>query len=144
MSSQGATSSYVELASQTYSLFVDAYVSANQRALDYAKHVVEIGTRPYASSTVDAALRENVERSNEVVTLSIAELQAGGQRTAELVEKLASQAAKLQDSYMQGVKGLVDIGVSNLNYVKETATTQFEGMAKRMDDVKKTASVSAN
>jgi pyridoxine 5'-phosphate synthase PdxJ len=132
MSSQGATSSYVELATQTYSLFVDAYVSANQRTLEYAKHVVEIGTRPYASSTVEAALRENLERSNEVVTRSVTELQTSGQKTVELVEKLASQAAKLQESYTQAVKGLVETGVSNLNYVKDTATTQFEDMAKRM------------
>jgi broad specificity phosphatase PhoE len=147
MSSNGATSSYLELASQTYSLFVDAYVSANQRALEYAKHVVEIGTRPYGASTVEAAFRENFERTTEVMTLSIAELQTSGQKTAELAEKLAAQAAKLQESYSGALRGLVDTGISNMNFAKDTAAAQFEGFTKRMDDIQKTATaatVSAN
>ena len=84
------TSSYVALASQTYGLFVDAAASANQRALGYWKSLYEIASRPYASTAVENAVRENFDRANQVVSLTINELQANGAKSAEFTEKLAS------------------------------------------------------
>jgi len=146
MSTKEATASYVELGSQTYSLFVDAYASANKRALDYAKSVWEISTRPYASTTIEAAVRENFERTSEIVSLGITELQTSGQKSAELAEKFVAQAAKMQESYTEAVKGLVDTSISNINSVKDTATAQFEDFSKRMDEMQKsaTATLSSN
>jgi hypothetical protein len=144
MSINETTAGYADLTTQSYSLFVDAVASANQRALDYAKHVWEISTRPYGSNTIEAALRENFERANEIVGLSIAELQTNGQKTAELAEKLVAQGAKFQETYTTSIKGLMETSVSNLNYVKDTAAAQFEDFSKRMDDVKKSATATAS
>jgi hypothetical protein len=132
-----ATSSYAELTTQSYSLFVDAIASANQRALDFTKQVWEISTRPYETNTIESAVRENLERTSEIVNLSIAELQTNGKKTAELAEQLVAHAAKLQETYTASLKGLVETGVSNMNYVKDTATAQFEDFTKRVEQTEK-------
>jgi hypothetical protein len=143
MSSKEATASYVEQASHIYSLFVDAYASANQRGLEYAKSLWAISSKPYSTSDVQVAVQEGFDRANQVVSLSVAQLQTNGQKSAEFAEKLVADLAKLQESYTQSLKGLVDTGISNINYVKDTATAQFEDFTKRVEDIQKTA-VSAN
>jgi hypothetical protein len=143
MPSKETTASYVELATQTYSLFVDAVASANQRTLDYAKSVWEIGSKPYDTSAVESVVRDGFDRANKIVELWIAQLQINGQKSAELAEKLASQSAKIQESYTNAIKGLLDTSISNMNYVKDTATAQFEDFTKRMEDLQK-STVSAN
>jgi hypothetical protein len=136
------TSSYADLTTQSYSLFVDAIASANQRALDFTKQVWEISSRPYETKTIESALRENLERTTEIVNLSIAELQTNGKKTAELAEQLVAHAAKLQETYTASLKGLVETGVSNMTYVKDTATAQFEDFAKRVEQPEKPATTS--
>ena len=143
MSSKEATASYVEQATAIYSLFVEAYASANQRALEYAKSVWEISSKPYSTTALETAVQDGFERSNQIVNLSIAELQTAGQKSAEFAEKYVSDLAKLQESFTTALKGLVDTGISNINYVKDTATAQFEDFTKRVEDIQKTA-VSAN
>jgi hypothetical protein len=137
MSINDTTAGYADLTTQSYSLFVDAIASANQRTLDYAKQVWEISTRPYASTTIETAVRENFERVNEIVSLSITELQTNGKKTAELAEKLVSQGSKFQETYTTSIKGMMDTSISNMTYVKDTAAAQFEDFSKRMNDVKK-------
>ena len=146
MSSKEATASYVELPTKSYNLCVDAIASANQRALDFTKHAWEISSRPYGATTIEAAIRENFERSNEIVNLSIGELQTNGQKTAELAEKLVAHAAKFQETFQTSLKGFLDVGVENMNHVKDTATAQFEDFTKRMEEMQKaaTAAVSSN
>jgi len=143
MSPTETTSSYVELASQTYSMIVDAYASANQRSLDFAKSIWEISSRPYDTSAFEGTVREGFDRANKIVDLSIVQLQTNGRKSAELAEKLIAQSAKLQESYTTAVKGLVDTSISNMNYVKDTASAQIEDFSKRMEDLQKTT-VSAN
>ena len=135
MNAQETTNSYVELANQAYSLFVDAVASSNQRALEYGKSVFEITSRPYASSAIDSTVRENFDRANEIVSLSVTELQANGQKAAELAQKLLAYGEKVQESALQAFRGLVNTGISNVNFVKETATQQFDDLAKRLDEV---------
>ena len=130
-----ATSSYVELSSQAYSLFVDAYASANQRALGYWKSLWEIASRPYASTAVETTVRENFDRANQVVTLTISELQASGSKVAETAEKFATHNAKVQDSVSLAFRGAVNTGISNMNFVKDTTQQQFEDMSKRVDEI---------
>lgn len=141
-----ATPSYVELSSQAYSLFVDAYASANQRALGYLKNVWEIASRPYASTALETTVRENFDRANQVVTLTIGELQATGAKNAELVEKIGAHNAKVQDTVSTAFRGLVTTGISNVNFVKESTTQQFEDLTKRLDEMQARASsaVSSN
>ena len=144
MNAQETTTNYVELANQAYSLFVDAVASSNQRALDYGKSVWEISSRPYASTALDSTVRENFDRANEIVSLSVTELQANGQKTAELAQKLFAYGEKVQDLALQAFRGLVNTGISNINYVKETATQQFDDLAKRLDEVPTSSAVTAS
>jgi hypothetical protein len=142
--SKDTTSSYVELSSQAYTLFVDAFASANQRALDYSKSIWEIVSRPYASTAIETAARENFDRANQIVSLTIGELQATGQKNAEFAEKLVSHGAKVQESYVHAMRGLVDTGVSNISYVKDVATQQFEDATKRLSEMQARATSAAS
>jgi len=146
MSSKETTAPYVEQASHIYSLFVDAYSSANQRGLEYAKSLWAISSKPYSTTDVQVAVQESFDRANQIVSLSVAELQTNGQKSAEFAEKLVADLAKLQETYTHALKGALDTSISNMNYVKDTATTQFEDFTKRMEDIQKTvpATVSAN
>jgi hypothetical protein len=112
------TPSYVELSSQTYALFVEAFASANHRALGFAKAVVE---------------------------LTVNELQASGQKNAEFAENLAAHAAKVQDSWTHTLRGLLTTGISNLTYVKESTETSFDGFARRVEHLQpRVTKVSSN
>ncbi|MBD5654494.1 MAG: hypothetical protein IAI50_04860 [Candidatus Eremiobacteraeota bacterium] len=135
MNDKDMSASYVELSGKAYSMFVDAVASANQRALDYTKSVWEIASRPYASTAPESAMRENFDRTNQVVALTIAELQTGSEKAAELAQQTFAHGVKFQETLVQTTRGLVDTGVSNLNFVKDTATKSFDDLAKRMDDV---------
>jgi hypothetical protein len=134
------TATYLDLTNKTYGLFVEAFAAANRRSLDYYKSAWEIISRPYASTAIETAARENFDRANQVLALTVSELQANGQQVAELTEKVLAQGAAWQETATHGFRGLVDSGISNVNYVKEAATQQFDDIAKRLDDVRTTAS----
>ncbi len=146
MQNQEMTSSYVELSTGAYAMFVDAFASANQRALGYAKSLYEIATRPYASLSPQSIMRENFERGNQIVALTVGELQTTGQKSAELAEKAVTQGAKLQETYVAAMRGLVNTGISNMNFVKETTDRQIDDFSKRFDEMQNhaAASVSSN
>ncbi len=146
MQNQEMTSSYVELSSQTYALFVDAFASANQRALGYAKSLFELASRPYAAMTPTAIAQENFGRANQMVSLTVTELQTTGQKSAELAEKAVTHGAKLQETYIGAMRGLVNCSISNMNFVKETTDRQIDDLAKRFDEIHShaTATISNN
>jgi hypothetical protein len=144
MNEKETTPSYLELSNQAYGIVVDAFASANQRGLDYWKSVWEIVSRPYSSTAVDANVRDNFERANQIVALSVGELQANGQRTSEVVEKLLSVTGNLKDSYVHSLRGLMKTGISNMNFVRETTELQFGDLAQRLDQIRPASAVSAN
>ena len=133
------TPSYLELSSQTYGTLVDAFASANQRTLEYAKSFWEIASRPYASLSPENVVRDNFERSNHLVALTVEELQSRGRASADLATKMGAHYAKLQDSYVASLRGLMNTGISNANFVKETATQQFDEMGKRLEELQQRA-----
>ena len=133
--SEEKTTSYVELSSQAYGLAVDAITSANQRLLDYWRSVWDITSRPYASTGVEAVVREGFDRANKVLSLTIEELQAQEKKSAELIEKVAAQGSTVQDSALAAVRGLLNTSISNLNYVKESTTQQLDDFTKRLDEL---------
>jgi hypothetical protein len=132
---KATTQSYTELSTESYSIFVDAFATANRRGLDYFKSLYEIASRPYASSAVEQTVRENFDRLNQVISLTIAELQNNGQKAAELNEKVAKHNAKLQESALEALRGLTKTGLANLEYTKDTAGAQLETFAKGVSDV---------
>jgi len=129
------TPSYIDLASQGYGLFVDAYASANQSALSYAKSLYDIVSKPYTSTAIETTMRENFDRADQLVSLTVTQLKTSGQKQTEFAEKVASYAAKVQESSLTAVKGVVKTGVSNLYYVKETTDASLDGLAKRVDEL---------
>jgi hypothetical protein len=141
MADNDTTSSYVELTSQYYSLCVGAYAAANQRALTYLREVWDIASRPYGSTAIETTVRENFDRANQIVALTVDQLQANGATGAQFAEQSVAHGAKVQDSVATALRGVVNTGVANLNYVKEAATQQFDEFSKRLDDVQTRVSV---
>jgi hypothetical protein len=146
MDIKNSTASYLDLGTKTYGIFMEAFAAANQRALDYAKSVYEISSRPYASTALETTMRENFDRANQLVSLTISELQTSAAKTSELSEKLIAHGAKFQDTAIAAMRGVVDTGISNMNFVKSTAAQQIDEFAKRMDEAQNhaAASVSSN
>jgi hypothetical protein len=140
------TTSYLELTTQGFQLFADAMTAANERALGYAKSLFEISTRPYASTAIETMARENFDRANQIISLTISELQTSGAKSTELGGAAIAHATKMQDAYFTSMRGAVDTGISNLNFVKDTTAQQIDEIAKRMEDVRSrtAAQVSAN
>jgi len=129
------TKSYVDLASQTYATLVDAYSQAQQRNLAYGKSAYEVLTRPYASTAMETTYRENFDRANQIVELTVSELQHAGTAAAKLGQALVSQNALWQEKTMESARGLMKTMISNLNYVKDTTDKQFEGFTKRVEEM---------
>ena len=134
------TASYVELSSQTFSLVTDAMSASNKRALDYSKSLWEIASRPYSSTAIETTVRENLDRTNQIVSLTIHELQTNGQKSTELAEKLVAHGTKVQATMLNSMKGLVETSISNMNFAKDSATQQFDNVTKRIE----ATTVSAN
>jgi hypothetical protein len=135
MNNTETTTSYIELANQSYKLVLEHAAAANKRALDHAKNHYEIAARPYTGSTPDANIRESFDRVNQIATITAADLQAAAQKNAEFAEKILGHAAKVQDSLLHSWRGLWSTSLSNLNYVKDTTNAHIDNFAKRVEEV---------
>ena len=138
--------SYLDLASQTYGVIVEAAANANHRLLEHLKSSYEIVSRPYTSTAFEATYRENLDRAGQLVELNVAAAQKSGAEAAALAEKLAKSAALWQESYVETTRGLFRTALSNLAYVKDAADQTYEGFAKRVEEIqtRATAGVSSN
>jgi len=144
MPNNETTTSYIELSSHAYKLGVDAGASALKRILDYTKSISEITLRPpSAATTVDAHVREFIDRANQVVLLTATELQTTGQKNTELAQKAAEFASRAHDTLFNAARGLSNTGISNLNYVKETTSAHLDTFAKRVDEIQTRAAAAA-
>ncbi len=141
---QTQASNYVDLGNNVYTTYVNAYAQANQRLLGYGKSLFEILTRPYTSNTPELTYRENFDRAQQILDLTVSEMQAAGQHLSSVVEELVAQNTKLQQNSLESSRGMVRTFISNLNYVKETTDQQFEGITKRVEDIQARTGVSAN
>ena len=128
-------SEYLELSSQAYSLVADAALAANSRALEYWKSVWQIAARPYGATAIEGGMRENFDRANELVGLTVGEVSTAGQRSAEFAEKLIAHSVKVQETYAKATRALVDAGMSNMTFVKDTADRQIGELAKRFEQM---------
>jgi hypothetical protein len=133
------TQSYVELASRSYNLVVEAFSNANQRALNYTKALYDIASRPYASSALESVARENFDRANQIVELTVETVQQHGAETANFSKQVAAQTAAWQEQWMETARGLMRTGVSNLTYVKDTTDQEFQRFAARVDEMRQRA-----
>ncbi len=117
-----ATNPYLALSGEAYSIVVDAYAAASRRRLDYFKALYDIVSRPYGPVTLEQAAREHVDRTSEIVSLSIAEFEASGKKTAELTRTWLDHSAKMRDFGFEAARDLMKAGVSNLEAVRDTTT----------------------
>ena len=129
------TTGYIDLATQGYGLFVDALSAVNQSALGYTKSLYDIVSKPYTSTAVETTVRENFDRAEQLVSLTVGKLQNDGKLRADFAEKTATYLSKVQESSLVGLRGLWKTGVSNITYARETADQQFEGITKRVDEL---------
>ena len=145
MNTQNTTAGYVTLTNEVYALLVDAFGSADTRALNYWKSVWDITSRPYSPVTIGSVVRTNLERANQLTTLTIDELRSAGRESAEFAEKLLAKGTKVQDTALGSFRGMIDTYAANLNYVKETTSAQLDGLSRRVEDLdKRTAPVGGN
>jgi hypothetical protein len=125
--------SYIELSGKAYSFLVDALGAASLRRLAYVKSLYEVVARPYASTALEQTVRENFDRANALLALSIAEAQTSVQKSAEFSETWLEHAAKLQGSAIEASRGLVKSGLANLEFARDSSNAQFETFAKQVE-----------
>jgi hypothetical protein len=129
------TKGYAELNTEAYSLAIDAFATTNRRALDFFKSWFEIVSRPYSSTAIESTVRENVDRANQIVSLTVSEMQSAAQHNSELFEKSMQFAAKWQETATHAGKGLVKTAISNLNYVREAGDAQYDEFKRRAENL---------
>jgi hypothetical protein len=134
-----SATSYIQLSSKVYSLFLDALTSRTQRRLQYWKSVWEVSSRPYQSTAVEGTVREGFDRAGQILDLTANELKTDGQNAADFSEKLLSYATRFQDVAINSFRGVLNTSISNLDYVKETTQQQFDDLTKRLDEVERQA-----
>jgi hypothetical protein len=118
-----------------YYLIVDAIAWSNYRFLDYWRRVWEINSRSHAALTPEALLRDSVERANEILDLTLAELESQAAKSAELTERLASEAAHLQHAAFEAYRGLLATSIENLRLVEKSTTAQLEETNRRLAEL---------
>jgi hypothetical protein len=134
-----SATSYIQLSSKVYSLFLDALTSRTQRRLQYWKSVWEVSSRPYQSTAVEGTVSEGFDRAGQILDLTANELKTDGQNAAEFSEKLLSYATRFQDVAINAFRGVLNTSISNLDYVKETTQQQFDDLTKRLGEVERQA-----
>ena len=117
---------YLNLGSQMYTTFVDAYAASNQRMLGFAKSYFEIVTRPYTSTAIETAMRENLDRVNQIVELTVGELQHAGTHASQVAQSLVAQSTTLGEQAMETIK--------------ETTDKTLETFASRVQEMQQRAS----
>ncbi len=101
----------LELSNQAYALLVDAFSTRSTRTLDNAKSFYEILSRP-APQTIDGAVRENFDRAQQIVSLTVNEMATTGRRMTEVTAGLAETGAKFQEAWLRYVRGVMELGLS--------------------------------
>lgn len=138
------TKSYLDLASQSYGVLVEAAAKANNRILEHLKSTYEIVSRPYTSTALEASTRENLDRAGQLVELNVAAAQKAGAEAAAVADTLSKHAAQWQEVYVETTRGMFRTGLSNLSYVKDAADQSYQGFQKRVEEIQARATVSQN
>jgi len=141
---KSSATSYIELSSKVYSLFLDTLTSLTQRRLQYWKSVWEVSSRPYQLTEVDGTVRDGFDRASQILDLTANELKTDGQNAAEFFEKLLSHTTRFQDVAMNAFRSVLNTSISNLDYVEETTQQQLNGLTKRLDEAEHRAGATAS
>jgi hypothetical protein len=93
---QRPTAAYIELTKDGYTLVLDTFASATRSRFSFWKSVWDIVMRPYASTAIGPAIRDNVDRANELAGLTVGEYCSRVERGADFSQKLLAHVGKLQ------------------------------------------------
>jgi hypothetical protein len=119
---QGRTAKYIELSNQLYGLIVDAFAFATRSTLGYWKSVLNIASRPYASTAIASTIGDNFNRAGELAQLTVGELRSRVQRTADFSEMFLAQVGKLQHAAPETYRDSLKLFVSSVDQVKDAST----------------------
>ena len=144
LSIQDSATSYIELSSKVYSLFLGALASRTKRRLQYWKSVWEVSSQPNQSTSIDGTVRVGFDRAGQILDLTANELKTDGQKVAEFSEKLLSYATGFEDVAINVFRSVLNTSISSLDYVKETTQQQFGDLTKRLDEVERQAGAKAS
>ncbi len=139
-----SATSYIDLSSKVYNLFLDALASRTQRRLQYLKSVWEVSSRPYQATAVEGTARDSFDRASQILDLTANELKTGGQNAAQFSEKLLSYATGFGDVAIDVFRSVLNTSISSLDYVTVTTQQQFDDLTKRLDEVERQAGAKAS
>lgn len=128
-----SATNYAELASETTNMVVEAMASANERALNYAKSVWEIVSRPIVAGPQEPTVREGFDRADAIVSLTVKELETSVRKGAEFAEKMLAHNAKLQHHSIESLRTFTGSTLSNVKQVVETAGERLDEFAKNVE-----------
>lgn len=137
------TTSYIELASQGYTLILDAVTAAGKRNLAYFQDIIDISVRPPSASNPENTLREGIERIREIADRSVATLQSHQTANTELAERVVAHTSRIGESVAHGVRGLASLNLNNLAQAKQSTASQFDIITRGVEEAQNRAASQA-
>ena len=140
------TSTLVDLTSESNKIVIDAVATANRRAVAYYKGLWNIVSRPFPSKDLKDNVGEGFERAEQIVDLTIQEMEADSKLAIEFAEKALAQATKAREEAVNVAREYAKTGVSTLKSALESTEstlktalenteTRLEDFSKRLEDV---------
>ena len=131
--STNAAANYAELATEATNMVVEAISSANERTLNYAKSIWEIVSRPIPAGQQQQNVRDGFERADQIVSLTVKELEHSLRKSTEFAEKMLAQNAKLQRQSIESLHNFAGSTLTNVKQVVETAGERIAEFAKNVE-----------
>ena len=131
--STNAAANYAELATEATNMVVEAISSANERTLNYAKSIWEIVSRPIPAGQQQQNVRDGFERADQIVSLTVKELEHSLRKSTEFAEKMLAQNAKLQRQSIESLHNFACSTLTNVKQVVETAGERIDEFAKNVE-----------
>ena len=126
-------SSLVDLTSETNKIIIDAIAANYRRQLAYSKNVWGIVSRPYAGNDLKVNVAETIGRMENVVDLTMADLETTTKSTIELTEKVLGQATKVRDESLDVARTYAKNGVQTIKAALETTEERLDTLTKRLE-----------
>ena len=124
--------SYIDLTNKAFTNSIEITTEATTRVLDYVKASFDVVAKPYAITTPDAFVRENLDRTTQLVELREKYLKATTSHATQIANSAVTETKVWQDTTQRAMQAFGEVMVSNLNFVKEAAGKQIDGIAKQV------------
>ena len=127
--------SYIDLTNKFFTLTVDATTATQKRVLDYVRANFEVMAKPYAMTTPDQLVRENLDRATALVELRDKYLKETAEHATKFANSTTEHAKAVQETMQAASNTMGQVVASNLNFVKEATATQIDGFTKHVEAV---------